>query len=439
LDTQQTRIMNDKEKQNENSDVALEAQPEPAPSSPGPPPNGGFQAWLQVLGAFFLFFNSWGIINTFGAYQAFYESDLLSHHTSSEISWIGTFQGFLLVVFGVVSGPVFDQGHPRFLIITGTFLVVFGMMMTSLATEYWQLFLAQGAVVGLGAGFLFVPSVAIVATYFSTKRALATGITASGGSIGSVIYPVVFHRLQPRIGFAWATRILGFIALATLLGSILIMKTRLPPPKKSRRLIDPDGLGSLPFMIFNLALFLAFVGLYVPFFYIILYAQSKLGLDEDLSFYMLAVVNGASVFGRIIPGLLADKLGSLEVMTASAIISAVVAFCWLAINNLGGLVVFCIVYGFVSGAVVSLPPTVVAGFVPGLHVLGTWIGMGLLCASMGLLIGNPIAGTLINVAENKFTGGIIFSAAFIAAGALALVVSRALRIRAAKASKTENN
>jgi hypothetical protein len=25
----------------------------------GPPPDGGFAAWLQVLGAFLLFFNSW--------------------------------------------------------------------------------------------------------------------------------------------------------------------------------------------------------------------------------------------------------------------------------------------------------------------------------------------------------------------------------------------
>jgi len=32
-------------------------------------PNGGTKAWLQVLGAFFLFFNSWGIINTFGTYH----------------------------------------------------------------------------------------------------------------------------------------------------------------------------------------------------------------------------------------------------------------------------------------------------------------------------------------------------------------------------------
>lgn len=29
-------------------------------------PNGGLWAWLQVVGAFFLLFNSWGIINTFG-------------------------------------------------------------------------------------------------------------------------------------------------------------------------------------------------------------------------------------------------------------------------------------------------------------------------------------------------------------------------------------
>jgi hypothetical protein len=27
--------------------------------SPGPPPDGGAYAWLQVLGSFFLFFNSW--------------------------------------------------------------------------------------------------------------------------------------------------------------------------------------------------------------------------------------------------------------------------------------------------------------------------------------------------------------------------------------------
>lgn len=30
-----------------------------APATSPPPPNGGVVAWLQVAGAFFLFFNSW--------------------------------------------------------------------------------------------------------------------------------------------------------------------------------------------------------------------------------------------------------------------------------------------------------------------------------------------------------------------------------------------
>lgn len=308
-------------------------------------------------------------------------------------------------------------------------------MMTSLATQYWQLFLAQGVVTGLGAGCLFLPSIAIVATYFTTKRALATGITAAGGSIGSVIYPVVFHKLQPQIGFAWATRIIGFIALATLIVSILIMKTRLPPPEKSRRMFDPAALRSLPYMVFNTGLFFAFVGLYIPFFYAIIYAERQLGIKEDLSFYMLAVLNGASVFGRILPGLLADRLGSIEVITVASLISAIIAFCWLAVDNLGGLVVFCIVYGFISGAVVSLPPTVIAGFAPGLHLVGTWIGMSFCFAAMGFLIGNPIAGTIINIAEKKFSGGIIFSASCTAAGAASFVLAGALKMRASRAAK----
>jgi hypothetical protein len=42
-------------------DQGLEQAPASAPpvSAIAPPPNGGFEAWLQVAGAFFLFFNPW--------------------------------------------------------------------------------------------------------------------------------------------------------------------------------------------------------------------------------------------------------------------------------------------------------------------------------------------------------------------------------------------
>jgi hypothetical protein len=43
--------------------VEKDATPTPPPAAgPSPPPNGGLQAWMQVLGGFMLFFNTWGIL-----------------------------------------------------------------------------------------------------------------------------------------------------------------------------------------------------------------------------------------------------------------------------------------------------------------------------------------------------------------------------------------
>lgn len=69
-------------------------------------PNGGLKAWLQVLGGFFVLFNTWGILNTFGAYQTYYKSGDLFVQTSSAVSWIGSIQAFMVQLFGLLSGPL---------------------------------------------------------------------------------------------------------------------------------------------------------------------------------------------------------------------------------------------------------------------------------------------------------------------------------------------
>ncbi|KAL5335188.1 major facilitator superfamily domain-containing protein [Aspergillus crustosus] len=147
--------------------------------------------------------------------------------------------------------------------------------MTSLTHTYYRVFHAHGITVGIGCAFIFLPSVAIVATYFTTKRALATGITVSGGSIGAVIYPIVFHKLLPQVGFGWATRIIASIALACLLFSLAVMRMRLPPPKTTRPLLDLTAFKEPPFVLLSLALFFAFIGLYFPFFYLPSYFRRR--------------------------------------------------------------------------------------------------------------------------------------------------------------------
>lgn len=391
------------------------------PAPPPLPPNGGIVAWSQVVGAFFLFFSSWGVVNTFGAFQTYYERTLIPSYSSSSISWIGSVQGFLLFLFGGVTGPIFDKGYLHTLILIGLFAVSFGLMMTSLATEYYQLFLAHGICVGIGCACLFVPSIAIVSTYFTTKRAIATGITASGGSIGSVIFPILFRKLVDRVGFGWTTRIIGFIVVGVLLVSLSVMRPRLPPPKHARSLFDASAFKERPFIVFSAGLFLAFVGLYFPFFYLPTYLSVALDANTNLSSYSLAILNAASLFGRITPGLVADRVGSLNTLIPMAVLSSVFVAAWIGIKNIAGTIVFAILFGFVSGAIVSLPPTVVARMTPDVTLVGTRMGMCFTFAGLGLLIGNPIAGSLLNLEKKLFWHAQLFSAVMLGAGAVCFI------------------
>lgn len=218
---------------------------------------------------------------------------------ASNISWIGSLQAFLLVLGGVVTGPLFDYGYLRTLVLLGSFLSVFGMMMTSLCTHYWQILLAQGLVVGLGNGMIFLSSIAILPMYFTTKRAMVQGIAASGSSLGGVIYPIVFRELQPRIGFGSATRVIAFIMLGTLIVPILGMKMP-TKPSTQRRIFDSSAWREPPYLLLAVGMFLGFMGLYIPFFYIQTFSIEKNIVTNDLVFYLLPLLNTGSFFGRIV-------------------------------------------------------------------------------------------------------------------------------------------
>lgn len=90
----------------------------------------------------------------------------------------------MLFVGGICTGQIYDSGNMHEMILVGSFLIVFGMMMTSLCNEYWQVVLAQGITIGLGCGCLLLPSVAVMPQYFTHRRAFATGLGACGSSLG---------------------------------------------------------------------------------------------------------------------------------------------------------------------------------------------------------------------------------------------------------------
>lgn len=389
-------------------------------------PNGGTVAWLQVLAGFFMFFNSWGLLNAFGAFQVYYTTELIPESNNSTVAWIGSIQAFLTCCITIFAGPLFDRGHAKSIVYFGSFMVVFGLMMASLGSEYYQLLLAQGFCIGIGAGCIFIVSVAIIPQYFSTKRAFAIGIAASGSSLGGVIYPIVFHELQPMVGYGWATRIMGFIALATLSVPCACIRLRvLPLPRKT--IIDFSGFKELPFALFCLASFVGFIGLYVPFFFVSEFASSaRGGLSTKLAFYMLPVLSSGSIVGRILPAYIADTTGPLNVLTICTVVAGVLGFCWIPVQSTaGGLIVWSLLYGAFSGAFVSLQPSTVVSITDDMGAVGGRLGMNTFCAALGILIGNPVAGAIVG--DGDWVGLQCFCGGALLLGSVCVGVTRLTR------------
>jgi MFS family permease len=130
--------------------------------------------------------------------------------------------------------------------------------------------------------------------------------------------------------------------------------------------------------------------------------------DVNLGFYLLPILNTASVARRVLPNFLTDKIGPLKVLCPASFISGILALCWIGIANLGGTIAFALLYGFFSGGFVSVPPVALVTLTPDMRKLGTRMGQCFFISSLGLLVGSPVSGEIVS-GTDSYLGLKIFS------------------------------
>ncbi|RBA10993.1 riboflavin transporter MCH5 [Fusarium proliferatum] len=196
-------------------------------AAPLPPPDSGFVAWMVVVAGHLVTMWTWGVITSFGAFQTYHTSAL--NRPPSDISWIGSFQIFLIFFIGTFTGRASDAGLLRPCLVIGITLVALGLFTAAQCTQYWQLFIAQGVCLGLGNGFLFCPTIALNSQYFQKNRGIAIGLGACGSATGGLVFPSIVRQLLPSVGFPWTMRAIGFIQVGCLIVAFIFLKPRVPP------------------------------------------------------------------------------------------------------------------------------------------------------------------------------------------------------------------
>ncbi|KAL7940292.1 major facilitator superfamily domain-containing protein [Trichoderma barbatum] len=410
-----------------NRQVA-ETSPESHQCSPSEksirPPDVGIMPWIQVAGAFCLMFASWGTVVSYGTFQQFYTSGggIVDQTSSSTIAWIGSLQAFLLMFGAALTGTLYDAGYFRIMMYCGSFLMVFGLMMTSLASKYWQFVLAQSLCTGSGMGLVALGALATPGTWFVKRRGLAIGLGSTGASIGGIIFPIALRHLIPKIGFGWAVRIMGFIVLFMLILPLSTSKQRLPANKR-RMLIDFMSLTQVEFGLYCLSIFLAFLGFFTFYTFVESWViATHLNTEGVAPYYILTVTNAASSFGRILPNYISDKTGPLNIQVPATVIASVLVFTWIPAHSMASVVVIAIFYGFFSGSLVSIPPTAIASMTANMNELGGRIGMCFLAMAFGSLIGSPVTGAIVQSAG--YDGARIYAGVMLFAGAITMAVAR---------------
>ncbi|KAI0388507.1 MFS general substrate transporter [Xylariaceae sp. FL0594] len=386
------------------------------------PSEEGLAAWLQVAAAFVINLNTWGLSNTFGVFQTFYQMDLLRSESSSNIAWIGSTQGFLFFLVSLGAGPAFDRGYLRHLLWVGSVLFVLGMFLVGVATQYYQVFLTQAVLMGFGFGCVYLPAPVVVSQYFYKRAALAMGVASTGVAIGGIIYPIVFTQLQPRVGFAWATRAIALI----LVGTSAIPVSR-APPKPSRTVFDRTVFRDIPYLLFSTGMAFGFMGFFIIFNYIQLFGIDRSNTSESLANYLLVIINATSLVGRVAGGLYSDKIGSIHVQTQATVVAALLTYSLIAVRNTAGLVIFSVLIGVTSGAFTGLPATGIVALSPDKSKVGTRLGMTLAYVGVGVLVGNPIAGAILGN-DRDWVGLVVFCATLLAASFGFIVASRIAKV-----------
>lgn len=333
----------------------------------------------------------------------------------------------------------------RFTLSLGMGAITLGSLIMAVAGQrpFWYI-LSFGLIIGTGFAFATVlPIQSIITRWFVKKRALATALVLTAGGVGGILAAPLINKLIETTNGKWQLSYYAMAAISAVVTVISALFVRNNPldlgqrpdgdantgdqsainDKKGTRVYQTTDTWTLKEAVRTSPLWLllaAASGQFIAFYLCIGHGVMHLtdnGVDEGLAALSLGILAFASIGGRLLSGVLGDRIEPRFVIMAG--LSMTMVGCLLILNPASPTLIY--LYSIFIGTGFGLV------YVCLFAMLGNYYGAGNIQNFLGFLI--PVV-TLFG-AGAPFVGGIIkdqmgsYNPAFIGTAVIAAVAALA--------------
>ncbi|MBD8164003.1 L-lactate MFS transporter [Erwinia persicina] len=351
--------------------------------------------WLTLIGTIITQF-ALGSVYTWSLFNG-----QLSDKLDTSISQVAFSFGLLslgLAVASSVAGKLQERFGVRNVTIAAGLLMAVGLMMTSQADNLFMLYLSAGVLVGLadGAGYLMTLSNCV--KWFPERKGMISACAIGAYGLGSLGFKFICSYLLSVYSLETTFMIWGGLAMSMIVVGALLMKdapaqqgSSSKTSQKSRDYSLAESM-RLPqyWMLALMFLTACMSGLYV------------IGVAKDIGENMVhlsaqtaanavTIIAIANLSGRLILGVLSDKVARIRVITLAQIVSlAGMSILLFSHMNEGSffIAIACVAFSF--GGTITVYPSLVSDFF-GLNNLTKNYGVIYLGFGIGSVMGSLIA------------------------------------------------
>ncbi|KAM0324412.1 hypothetical protein ACHAQA_008194 [Verticillium albo-atrum] len=383
------------------------------------------------------------MMQSVGVIQAYLQFNRLEDYSARDVGWITGMYTFLSLFLGIQVGPLMDKYGSRRLAPIAAVFTIPTFFLLGECTQYWHFMLCLGLLGGLGSAVTSTVAIAVVGKLFVRYRGLAMGLALTGSSMGAVIFPLMLRSVLPAWGWQWSMRGLGFVITGMMLPAIAClwpfprlmgtMDAGVLAATASSQPAQPRKGAALNFTAFHSPPFSFVTGAFFMLEFVIFGVTGILptlvtwaGFPAETGYNLIAIMNGFSCLGRLLPGMAGDRVGHFNVLLVMIIFTFVttgVTLLPFGARHIEALYTFSACWGLGSGSFLSLVP-VCMGKTCEPKDYGRFYGTMNFVVSFAVLITVPIGGQLLETMGSTPLAGLYM--AIITLGGVGLFAARAL-------------